>query len=46
MRIDWDDVLLGDLVTQVDGKQLWFPDQLISRIIVDDIPSRGSHGGG
>ena len=46
MRIDWDDVLLGDLVTQVDGKQIWFPDQLISRIIVDDIPSRGSHGGG
>lgn len=46
MRIDWDDVLLGDLVTQVDGKQIWFPDQLINRIIVDDIPSRGSHGGG
>lgn len=46
MRIDWDDVLLGDLVTQVDGKQVWFPDPLINRIIVDDIPSRGSHGGG
>lgn len=46
MRIDWDDVLLGDLVTQVDGKQIWFPDPLMQRIIVDDIPSRGSHGGG
>lgn len=46
MRIDWDDVLLGDLVTQVDGKQIWFPDPLMNRIIVDDIPSRGSHGGG
>ena len=46
MRIDWDDVLLGDLVTQVDGKQIWFPDPLINRIIVDEIPSRGSHGGG
>lgn len=46
MRIDWDDVLLGDLVTQLDGKQIWFPDELINLIIVDDIPSRGSHGGG
>lgn len=46
MRIDWDDVLLGDLVTQVDGKQIWFPDPLINKITVDDIPSRGSHGGG
>jgi hypothetical protein len=46
MRIDWDDVLLGDLVTQLDGKQIWFPDELIKLILVDDIPSRGSHGGG
>lgn len=46
MRIDWDDVLLGDLVTQLDGTQIWFPDELMKLITIDDIPSRGSHGGG
>jgi hypothetical protein len=46
MRIDWDDVLLGDLVTQLDGTQIWFPDDLMKMITIDDIPSRGSHGGG
>lgn len=46
MRIDWDDVLLGDLVIQLDGKQNWFKDELIELIVVDDIPSRGKHGGG
>ena len=46
MRIDWDDVLLGDMVTQLDGTQIWFPDDLMKMITIDDIPSRGSHGGG
>jgi hypothetical protein len=46
MRIDWDDVLLGDMVTQLDGTQIWFPDELMKMITIDDIPSRGSHGGG
>jgi GT2 family glycosyltransferase len=46
MRIDWDDVLLGDLVTQLDGTQIWFPEELMKKITIDDIPSRGSHGGG
>jgi glycosyltransferase involved in cell wall biosynthesis len=46
MRIDWDDVLLGDLVTQLDGTQIWFPDEIMKLITIDDIPSRGSHGGG
>lgn len=46
MRIDWDDVLLGDLVTQLDGQLLWFEGPLMERVVVDDIPSRGSHGGG
>jgi len=46
MRIDWDDVLLGDLVAQVDGKQLPFSDELTKRFVVDEIASRGQHGGG
>jgi GT2 family glycosyltransferase len=46
MRIDWDDVLLGDMVTQLDGTQIWFPDDLMKMITIDDIPSRGRHGGG
>ena len=46
MRIDWDDVLLGDMVTQLDGQLLWFEGPLMERVVVDDIPSRGSHGGG
>lgn len=46
MRIDWDDVLLGDMVTQLDGNQIWFEGPLMERVVVDDIPSRGQHGGG
>jgi len=46
MRIDWDDVLLGDLVAQVDGTQVAFSDELTKRIVVDEIASRGQHGGG
>ena len=46
MRIDWDDVLLGDMVTQLDGQLIWFEGPLMERVIVDDIPSRGQHGGG
>lgn len=46
MKIDWDDVLLGDLVTQVDGKQVAFSDELTKKLIVDEVASRGEHGGG
>lgn len=46
MRIDWDDVLLGDLVAQMEGRQIAFSDELTKRIIVDEIASRGKHGGG
>jgi hypothetical protein len=46
MKIDWDDVLLGDLVIQLDGTQIFFSDDLYERIVVDDIQSRGHHGGG
>ena len=46
MRIDWDDVLLGDLVAQMEGRQVAFSDSLAKRIIVDEIASRGQHGGG
>lgn len=46
MKIDWDDVLLGDMVTQLDGRQEGFDDALLARVIIDDIPSRGQHGGG
>jgi hypothetical protein len=46
MRIDWDDVLLGDLVAQMEGRQVAFSDELTKRIIVDEIASRGQHGGG
>ncbi|MEY4700578.1 MAG: hypothetical protein RL326_765 [Pseudomonadota bacterium] len=46
MRIDWDDVLLGDLVAQMEGRQIAFPDELTKKIIVDEIASRGKHGGG
>ena len=46
MRIDWDDVLLGDLVTQMEGKQISFSDELTRKIVVDEIASRGQHGGG
>lgn len=46
MRIDWDDVLLGDLVAQMEGRQVAFSDNLTKHIIVDEIASRGEHGGG
>lgn len=46
MRIDWDDVLLGDMVTQVDGKQIWFSEDVMRSFVVDDTPSRGQHGSG
>jgi hypothetical protein len=46
MRIDWDDVLLGDLVAQMEGRQVAFSDNLTKKIIVDEIASRGEHGGG
>lgn len=46
MKIDWDDVLLGDMVTQLDGNQVFFPDDLQDLIVVDEIASRGQHGGG
>jgi hypothetical protein len=46
MRIDWDDVLLGDMVTQLDGKQIWFSEAVKESIVVDNTPSRGQHGSG
>jgi hypothetical protein len=46
MQIDWDDVLLGDMVIQLEGRQCSFWDPLCEKIIIDDIPSRGQHGGG
>jgi len=46
MRIDWDDVLLGDMVTQLDGKQIWFSEAVMDSIVIDNIPSRGQHGSG
>lgn len=46
MKIDWDDVLLGDLVAQVDGTQVAFSEELTRKIVVDEIASRGDHGGG
>lgn len=46
MRIDWDDVLLGDMIIQLDGSQKFFSDDLYKHIIIDDIASRGQHGGG
>lgn len=46
MKIDWDDVLLGDMVIQLDGRQCSFGDPLTEKIVIDDIPSRGQHGGG
>jgi hypothetical protein len=46
MKIDWDDVLLGDMITQLDGSQIFFSDELHKHIVIDDIASRGQHGGG
>jgi hypothetical protein len=46
MRIDWDDVLLGDMVTQLDGRQIGFSDAALRSLVVDDTPSRGQHGAG
>jgi hypothetical protein len=46
MKIDWDDVLLGDMITQLGGKLLFFSDPLYEHVVIDDIASRGQHGGG
>lgn len=46
MKIDWDDVLLGDMITQLGGSMIFFSDQLYDHVTIDDIASRGQHGGG
>lgn len=43
MLIDFDDILLGDLVTQAGGYYVSFPTDLYEKIIIDLTPSRGDH---
>jgi hypothetical protein len=46
MLIDFDDILLGDLIVQVGGMYMCFPPHLGEHVIVDLNPSRGERGFG
>lgn len=46
MLIDYDDILLGDLIVQVEGTYTSFPNDIRELVIVDLNPSRGNRGHG
>ena len=46
MRIDLDDVMLGDLTAQRGGKLVTYSPEILSLYENDNTPRRGTHGQG